>query len=172
MILTAEERVAVTAVDKLLNCSLVVCVVLLTLCDRLHAILVAGHNLHDISNDICVIGVNCAADPCTAPIVSLRSCAGSPLTVTAVSFNSVGVVSLDLFVNCIWEKSERNSPCGEEVTEYSAVDLLTGCPSVIPERSLVVVALICILLGLVNPSLDLRIDSDLIVSYPRCRNVI
>ena len=71
MILSAEECVCITAVDKLLDSSLVVCVVLLALSDSLSYVLVASHNLHDISNDILVIGVDSAADPCTAPVVSL-----------------------------------------------------------------------------------------------------
>ena len=56
---------------KVLDSSLVVCVVLLALRDSLSYVLVASHYLHDISNDILVIGVDSAADPCTAPVVSL-----------------------------------------------------------------------------------------------------
>ena len=93
------------------------------------------------------------------------------MTVTAVGLVSSAAVVKSL-VYSVGEQGERNAPGGEEVAEYLTVYLLTGSPSLVPEGSTVVEALVGVILGLVNPSLDLRINGDLAVCYPGSGNVV
>ena len=171
MVLATEEVGLEIAVGNLVHSLLVVGVVLRIHGDLLHDGFIAGQFQHDVLDGLKVVAAGCAADPGSAPVVGLRAFAHSVVAVDAVSNLFLATLG-GRRCQRVAQQGEVDAPSGVEEAEHLTGGALIGSPLAVPQAGLVVVALVCILLGLVHPLHQVGIDGNGSAADPRCGHVI
>ena len=171
MVLAAQESGAVIAVCDLVHSLLVVGVVLRIHGDLLHDGFIAGQLLHNILNGLDVVAAGCAADPGAAPVVGLRAFAHSVIAVDTVANFFLAALS-DRSLQRVAQQGEVDAPGGVEEAEHLTGGTLIGCPLAVPQAGLVVIALIGVLLGLIDPLHNVLINGNGSAGDPRSCHVV
>ena len=172
VVLTAQEIGAVGGVrGQRLHGRLAVGIILRILGDLEGNVGIAGQLLHDIADGLDIIGAGCGADPAAAPVVGLRTLADSVITVDAVAYFFLAA----LCGRCcqrVAQQGEVDAPSGVEEAENITARTLIGGPLVAPQGRLVVIALVGVILGLLDPSHNVGVYLDGRAVDPRLRNIV
>ena len=168
MVLPAQERGLIVARGQLVHGGDAVGVILRRLGDGQGDFLVAGELEHHVADGGDVIGAGGGADPGAAPVIGLRALADRIVSEAAVAhfLRAVGVGQ------GVAQQGEVDAPGGVEEAEHLSFGPLIGSPHAVPQAGLVVVSLIGIGLGLLDPLHDVGVDNDGGAVHPGGGNVV
>ena len=160
MVLAAEECGAEVRVScDGIHSALAVGVVLRILGDLGHNVGIAGQRVHNILDRGDVVGTGCCADPGAAPVIRLRTLTDCVITEDTVADFLLASLRLRRGQR-VAQQGEVDAPSGVEEAENLAGRALIGGPLVAPQAGLVVVAVIGVGLGLIDPVHNVGVDLD------------
>ena len=160
MVLAAQEvgtevRVSSDGVHGALG----VGVVLGILGDLGHDVGIAGQRVHNVLDGGDVVSAGSSADPSAAPVIRLRAladCIVAEDTVANFLFAAFGLRSSE----GVAQQGEVDAPGAVEEAEHLTGRALVSSPLVAPQAGLVVVTVVGVGLGLVDPAHDVGVNLD------------